>query len=553
MVATVQTSIRTIEALDYRSWSSPYQYMVDGLVGTSSTRMTCPPVVTITNTTGWATDGRTAKNDQAEACNIQPEKVKDSKTTNTQVTKSQPSAHVARKSEWCANMVCYIWFSKTSALPKQENHASMKRKRTDSFAAPVRTHKASASVALPMSATTSFHSIPQKNQLFPTEQFQAFVQRVLKTTQVSQSVINLALYYISQLKTRHNNLQGQSGSEYRLFLTSLILANKFLDDYTYTNKTWSDVSRTSLKEITKMEMQLLSGLGTTAYISPTAYADWCNMLKKLQRQRDIDVQWLSWREEVTKDCSSSPVAMVSPLNKSPLSNMPLPNPTYTPPQPVSVLPAPDEAASKRKRSWHTMESESQQPVRFMSSPIETTTPNVAYASNMLRSLSPVSLEQMQPAWQPTVWNGLCSLPNMVLDDSSNVNAAFNKPACDMELLWPSHPQLTPMIPDSSFHLTSPLVLEYYRLAAGYPYGIPAMTSVEQAGTMPFIVSNPVYPDGHVNGSFALPEQPLHSLSSLPDGAPSSSQSPWTMPMVHQFPSHDVMTTNSLPQQWHTYQ
>lgn len=46
----------------------------------------------------------------------------------------------------------------------------------------------------------------------------------------------LALYYIFQLRAAYPNIQANMGSEVRLFTTALILANKFLDDNTFTNK-----------------------------------------------------------------------------------------------------------------------------------------------------------------------------------------------------------------------------------------------------------------------------------------------------------------------------
>jgi hypothetical protein len=58
-----------------------------------------------------------------------------------------------------------------------------------------------------------------------------FTQKVLETTQVSQSVIVLSLHYIFALKKHNRFTSGQPGSEFRIMVAALMMANKFLDEY----------------------------------------------------------------------------------------------------------------------------------------------------------------------------------------------------------------------------------------------------------------------------------------------------------------------------------
>jgi hypothetical protein len=71
-----------------------------------------------------------------------------------------------------------------------------------------------------------------RDQLVPTPHFVAFMQKVLETTQVSQSVIVLALHYIYRLKQSRmiSRLQVNAGSEWKVAINSLMLANKFVDE-----------------------------------------------------------------------------------------------------------------------------------------------------------------------------------------------------------------------------------------------------------------------------------------------------------------------------------
>lgn len=66
--------------------------------------------------------------------------------------------------------------------------------------------------------------------------FKLFCHKVLKATQISCACVLLALYYIHRLRSAYPFIRASIGSEIRLFTTALILANKFLDDNTFTNK-----------------------------------------------------------------------------------------------------------------------------------------------------------------------------------------------------------------------------------------------------------------------------------------------------------------------------
>ena len=66
-------------------------------------------------------------------------------------------------------------------------------------------------------------------QFTPSPQFVDFMHKLLQTTQVSQSVIVLSLHYIYQLKDMNQFMSGQPGSEFRVTMVALMMANKFVD------------------------------------------------------------------------------------------------------------------------------------------------------------------------------------------------------------------------------------------------------------------------------------------------------------------------------------
>ena len=115
--------------------------------------------------------------------------------------------------EKTCEMICYLWFStlsSSSASPSKRNRVAASQ-HAPSFSP----HSNSSTALLQFSVSPAFVR---------------FIQKVLETTQVSQSVIVLSLNYIYRLKARNPFTSGQAGSEYRVAIAALMLANKFVDE-----------------------------------------------------------------------------------------------------------------------------------------------------------------------------------------------------------------------------------------------------------------------------------------------------------------------------------
>ncbi|KAJ1310780.1 hypothetical protein OPQ81_009301 [Rhizoctonia solani] len=194
---------------------------------------------------------------------------------------SEPLCTVAQN---MCNMVCYLWFGRRSQRSSSPN--------TDST-----------------------------QQFSPRPEFVSFIADLLSTTQVSQSVITLALRYIYMLKQANPSIRGRRGSEYRLAVTALMLANKFLDDNTYTNKTWSDVSRISLVEINQMEKEFLNGLGHNLYVDQATYESWVLMLTGLIDAKDREREAYWHLPPISLPPQERPITL-PPLDMSPTTLVP---------------------------------------------------------------------------------------------------------------------------------------------------------------------------------------------------------------------------------------
>lgn len=112
----------------------------------------------------------------------------------------------------------------------------------------------------------------------PAEAFRKWVNTVLSTTQVTQNVILLALMFVYRLKMTNPSVRGRPGSEYRLLTVALMLGNKFLDDNTYTNKTWAEVSGITVQEIHVMEVEFLSNMRYALLASSEQWEEWLDKL-----------------------------------------------------------------------------------------------------------------------------------------------------------------------------------------------------------------------------------------------------------------------------------
>ncbi|KAG6873269.1 hypothetical protein C0995_001043 [Termitomyces sp. Mi166 len=177
------------------------------------------------------------------------------------VSRSRPAHFIAEKT---CEMICYLWFA-TSA----PEHSYPTPSSSPPFS------------QRPNPATTTL-------QLVATPTFVQFMQKLLETTQVSQSVIVLSLHYIYRLKDRNRFTPAQPGSEFRIAVAGLMMANKFLDDNTYTNKTWSEVSGIDLAEINRMEKEFLMGVDFNLYVDKSTYESWLNLLKGLVMAKERD-------------------------------------------------------------------------------------------------------------------------------------------------------------------------------------------------------------------------------------------------------------------------
>lgn len=152
--------------------------------------------------------------------------------------------------DFASQITCLFWFEKTSNLNTIENGLS-----------------------------PSLPPPPLDPEAIPSIGFRKWMTTILSTTQVSQSVILLALLFIYRLKKSNPAVRGKRGSEFRLMTIALMMGNKYLDDNTYTNKTWAEVSGISVQEIHLMEVEFLSNVRYNLFVSASQWEHWHSQLR----------------------------------------------------------------------------------------------------------------------------------------------------------------------------------------------------------------------------------------------------------------------------------
>jgi hypothetical protein len=120
-----------------------------------------------------------------------------------------------------------------------------------------------------------------------TPAFRKFVNQILTSTRLPSTTILLGMNYLA----KHMNLHQQAGTYnkvsegelWKMLTVALLLGSKFLDDNTFQNRSWSDVSGIAVVELNTMESKWLQDMNWLLYVN-------------LDRSHDYDAWLKSWKQ-----------------------------------------------------------------------------------------------------------------------------------------------------------------------------------------------------------------------------------------------------------------
>ncbi|KAI2609188.1 hypothetical protein GGR54DRAFT_387915 [Hypoxylon sp. NC1633] len=226
--------------------------------------------------------------------------------------------------DFAALMTCFFWFEDMDTIRAAER---IKERRTSDPIPPLSKHTD------------------------PCSAYKLWVNKVLSTTQVTQNVILLALLFVYRLKRVNPEVNGRPGSEYRLLTVALMLGNKFLDDNTYTNHTWAEVSSIPVKEIHTMEVEFLSNMRYGLLTSKEEWEDWLKKLACFHEYCERAVM------EEKRRVAPPPMPMIIPPQHQGRYVSPLPSPTSILPStgpgaPLALAAAYSPSSAVHAQNWH---------------------------------------------------------------------------------------------------------------------------------------------------------------------------------------------------------
>ena len=245
--------------------------------------------------------------------------------------------------------------------------------------------------------------------------FRKYVSQILTSTRLPSSTILLALHYLA---TRMSMLQAKgvytssNGHLYHMLTVSLMLASKFLDDNTFQNRSWAEVSQILVVELNKEEREWLVDIHWNLHFDvsdPLGFAGW---MKQWEHYRAKKVE-LSM--EALKLSPVDPIRMQYPAPKYAPHT-----PMYTPPYTETTF---SSIARDRNQAWPPQQQQ-WPPVRTLSPPSATHSGSATpewYRHNMMgfnqhsmmyshRPLPPMQiLPSNYPGYSqqytPSPWNG----------------------------------------------------------------------------------------------------------------------------------------------------
>lgn len=87
-----------------------------------------------------------------------------------------------------------------------------------------------------------------------------FIDDVLSRTRISAVAFLLALFFIHRYRSRPDETVGHSGSQYRMFVVGLLLAQKYTEDHPFSNRVWAQLARMPVPHINVMEREFLANI-----------------------------------------------------------------------------------------------------------------------------------------------------------------------------------------------------------------------------------------------------------------------------------------------------
>lgn len=106
--------------------------------------------------------------------------------------------------------------------------------------------------------------------------FTKFVSQLLTATRLPKETIILALVYLSKRWALGNvpSVKNDTNTIYKMLVVALLLANKFHDDNTFTNKSWFEATGITVSDLTLIEAHWLCEIKWSLHLNESDMKGW---------------------------------------------------------------------------------------------------------------------------------------------------------------------------------------------------------------------------------------------------------------------------------------
>ncbi|KAI4227534.1 MAG: hypothetical protein L6R40_008204 [Gallowayella cf. fulva] len=152
--------------------------------------------------------------------------------------------------------------------------------------------------------------------------FRKYVLSVLSSTRLPSSTILLALHYLAtrmNMLSSHGRYPAGRAQVYHMLTTALLLGSKFLDDNTFQNRSWSEVSNIPVSELNTLELEWLVAIRWDLHVDhedPQGFSLWRKHWQRWQAKR-VETSFRSLKLSAL-DVN---VQRAQPVSKAQLSSM----------------------------------------------------------------------------------------------------------------------------------------------------------------------------------------------------------------------------------------
>jgi hypothetical protein len=149
--------------------------------------------------------------------------------------------------------------------------------------------------------------------------FRKFVSGLLSSTRLPTTTILLGMNYLARRVNMLNAAGGfkpTDGEVWRMLTIGLVLGSKFLDDNTFQNRSWSEVSGIAVSELNTLEHKWLESISWNLYVNLDESKDYNAWLQS----------WRDWLEQknLQRTATLERLAPLAPIDTNVQRNRPYP-------------------------------------------------------------------------------------------------------------------------------------------------------------------------------------------------------------------------------------